>query len=91
MESTQLSQWLLANDYLPLGRQVAVAREEGIDESGYSEFAAQLLEVAVVPPDMRYYADMQTILGEMIASVLSGDMAPERAAVAATTAINSLR
>ncbi len=91
MESPQLSQWLSANYYLPLGRQVAIAAGNADGGADYSEFIAQLLEAAVVPPDMRYYPGQQTILGEMIASVLSGETAPERAAVTAATAISSLR
>jgi hypothetical protein len=50
-----------------------------------------LLDKAFVYPDLRLYPQMQTIIGQMIASVLAGDVAPERAALSASAAIKSLR
>ena len=91
MTSQALSQWLLASHDLPLGEQAAVTDENDGDETGYSDLADQLLQTAAIYPNSRYYPQMQAIISEMISSVLSGDMAPERAAVTAATAISSLR
>lgn len=89
--SEYLAQWLVAGRYLPLGMSSGGTLIRNTYGQEYLDFGNQLLDKAFVYPDMRYYPAMQTIIGQMIAGVLASDETPERAAVSAAAAINSLR